>query len=93
MPPCPRPPGGAAPAGMIEGLYPWAPAPEAPPAGHGAVLRPEWQVAVEAQQPGAHWGVGVELWCATTYKKSARRPWRWSAGTGCTRASRPVSRW
>jgi pyruvate dehydrogenase E1 component len=57
--------------GVIDGLYRWA---EAPPTdGPGATLLfsgPMWQVAVEARDLLAeHYGVGVELWSATSYQQ------------------------
>ena len=57
--------------GVIEGLYPWAAAPEV--AGPRATILfsgPMWRVAVEAQQQLAeHHGVGAELWSATSYQQ------------------------
>jgi pyruvate dehydrogenase E1 component len=59
------------PTGIIQGLYPWSAAPEAsgPPA---TILfsGPTWRTAVEAQSLLAeHYGVGAELWSATSYQQ------------------------
>jgi pyruvate dehydrogenase E1 component len=57
--------------GVIDGLYPWAPAPDAPgPRATILFSGPMWQVAVQAQSELAeHYGVGAELWSATSYQR------------------------
>ena len=59
------------PQGVIDGLYPWAAAPEAPgPRATVLFSGPTWQIAVEAQRELAeHYGVGAELWSATSYQQ------------------------
>ena len=57
--------------GIVDGLYPWSPAPtvDGPPA---TLLfsGPMWKVAVDAQSMLAeHYGVGAELWSATSYQQ------------------------
>ena len=56
---------------IVDGLYPWAAAPETSgPAATVLFSGPMWQVAVEAQALLAeHYGVGVELWSATSYQQ------------------------
>ncbi|MBS1195452.1 MAG: 2-oxo-acid dehydrogenase subunit, homodimeric type, partial [Actinobacteria bacterium] len=64
----PKPPG--VDGGIIAGLYRWAPAPEGPTV-RAAVLfsGPAHRAARQAQEDlAAHYGVGVELWSATSYK-------------------------
>lgn len=57
--------------GVIGGLYPWSPAPQTPgPRATVLFSGPLWQVAVEAQALLAeHYGVGAELWSATSYQQ------------------------
>ncbi len=59
------------PAGIVEGLYPWAPAPAVDgPAATILFSGPMWSVAVEAQRLLAeHYGVGAQLWSATSYQQ------------------------
>jgi len=67
--PMPPKPAGAD-EGIIAGLYRWAPAPEGAAPG-GAILfsGPAHRAARQAQADlAAHYGVGVELWSATSYK-------------------------
>jgi pyruvate dehydrogenase E1 component len=57
--------------GIIDGLYRYAPAPEGPEH-HAAILfsGPAYLAAARAQADLAeHYGVGAELWSATSYKK------------------------
>jgi pyruvate dehydrogenase E1 component len=73
MPPMPAPlvEGIDVAQGVIEGLYPWAAAPDT--GGPRATILfsgPMWRVAVDAQRDLAeHHGVGAELWSATSYQQ------------------------
>ncbi len=64
----PKPPG--VDAGIIAGLYRWAPAPEGPARRAAVVFSgPAHRAARQAQADlAADYGVGVELWSATSYK-------------------------
>ncbi|HPU38365.1 MAG TPA: pyruvate dehydrogenase (acetyl-transferring), homodimeric type, partial [Microthrixaceae bacterium] len=57
--------------GIIDGLYPWSPAPKVGgPAVTLLFSGPMWKVAVDAQSLLAeHYGVGAELWSATSYQQ------------------------
>ena len=57
--------------GVIDGLYPWAAAPQTPgPQATVLFSGPMWQTAVAAQWDLAeHYGVGAELWSATSYQQ------------------------
>lgn len=59
------------PTGVIEGLYPWAAAPDTDgPRATILFSGPTWRTAVEAQGLLAeHYGVGAELWSATSYQQ------------------------
>jgi pyruvate dehydrogenase E1 component len=60
-------------AGILQGLYRWQPAPEIAEAkGRAAVLfsGSSWHLALAARDDLAEsYGVGVELWSATSYKR------------------------
>ena len=71
-------------AGVLQGLYRWAPAPEGD-LPHRATLAfsgTAQMAAREAQQELAeHWGVGVELWSATSFnalREEAMSAERWN---------------
>ncbi len=80
-------------AGVLQGLYRWAPAPEGD-LPHRATLAfsgTAQMAAREAQQELAeHWGVGVELWSATSFnalREEAMSAERWNRlhpGRGAT---------
>ena len=97
MPPMPAagPDGVDVATGVIEGLYPWAPAPEVPGPGprccsRGRCGRSRWR-------PSTSWpsttGWGRSCGPRPATNRCGWRRWRWSAGTGCTPANRPGSRW
>jgi pyruvate dehydrogenase E1 component len=68
--PMPAMPEGAA-EGVVEGLYRWAEAPEGVPAQASVLFSGTSNLAArEAQSALAeHYGVGVDLWSATSYKR------------------------
>ncbi len=56
--------------GIVDGLYRWAPAPEAPLRATIVFSGPAQGAARAAQaELAARWGVGAELWSATSYKR------------------------
>ena len=67
MPPMPE----GADAGVVEGLYRWAEAPEAPGPHASVLFSGSANLAARAAQVelASHYGVGVDLWSATSYKR------------------------
>ncbi len=67
MPPMPE----GADAGVVEGLYRWADAPEAPGPKASILFSGSANLAARAAQAelAEHYGVAVELWSATSYKR------------------------